>query len=138
MLNINCSNTRKPQLSWANNCDLFFFCVGFFCARIDNNRREYSLIELHSCAYMRVCSVFFLLFFFFNFYCTSFFHNMPRIAKSNPLLRLLCCFFWLCENRQQPTWIFRSPNCTVVHTCVCAPFFSLFFYLLVDFPNYLA
>ena len=36
-------------------------------------------------------------------------------------------FLWMCENRQQLTWIFTLRSCTVVQrTCVCAPFFLFF------------
>ena len=51
------NTTIKEQL-YITLVVLFFFVVDG-CARIDNNRREYCVLELHSCAYMRVCSAFF-------------------------------------------------------------------------------
>ena len=54
--------------------------------------------------------------------------TLLTIARLLPLLSVVFFIVFLCENRQQPTWIFRSPSCTVVRTCVCAPFFFFFFY----------
>ena len=64
-------------------------------------------------------------------------HNQfNRVASTTRLLFLVMFVLGLCENRQQPTWILRSSSCTVVRTCVCAPFFfsflfSFFFHLQI-------
>ena len=122
MKNINSLNNLHKSASIFH----FSFLIVFWfwgCARIDNNRREYcasraAQLCVHACV-LRFFSSFVFLFYWFS-------KTQHLRATLSPLWFVICCVFFLCENRQQPTWILCSPSCTVVHTCVCAPFFFSF------------
>ena len=123
MKNIKLSNDLHKSASIFH----FFFFIFFLCcrrARIDNNRREYCVRRA-----AQLCIHAYVLRFFSSFYLPFISTSKPNIKSMthHTFVGLFFLFFCLCENRQQPTWILRSPSCTVVHTCVCAPFFFFFF-----------
>ena len=99
------------------------------------NRQQLTwILRSPSCTVVRTCVC---APFFSSFFVYSSTHHL--LTNSNYVSeQSLHMFFELvfvlsmCENRQQPTWIFRSLSCTVVRTCVCAPFFFSFFTLLYN------
>ena len=99
----------------------------WFCARIDNNRREYweercAKDGVHAC----VLRIFFSL---FAQLCK--FEIFKWCQKQNTIKRptghfvfVFFLFLFLCENRQQPTWILSKKVAKDgVHACVLRIFF---------------
>ena len=103
-----------------------FFIIFFFNLLCENRQQPTWILCSLSCTVVQlfVCAPFFFFFLLNTF---------KLLLKSNlkskhfiPLFVLVWFVLWWCENRQQPTWIFRSSKCTFVHTCVCARFFFFF------------
>ena len=109
------------------------FCGCIWFSSCENRQQPTWILtrKLRKMVCMCVCSAFFFSFALIKLKSQNIIDQLKQrirrfaVTKSF-ILFCLNCFWLLCENRQQPTWILARKLRKMVCMCVCSVFFSFF------------